>query len=570
MGAGRPKTLYSLGWQKGYSQRKVEKPVSKFTSRQARMEKDRGSLTRWTLLALLACLAVLLAAGCSGPGTAREETQAPTQPPVGQEEASEAPDRPNIIFVLADDLDLASAGLMPNLRSLLAQEGATFENALVSYPICCPSRATTLTGLYSHNHNVRGNKRPIGGFERFREQGNEENTIAARLQDEGYRTALFGKFLNGYGNDDPAYVPPGWDEWYAKPGRFEYYDYELNENGELVSYGSEEEDYLTDVLSGHATDFVRRAISEDQPFFAYVAPTAPHSPATPAERHEGAFSDEEAPRPPSFGEEDVSDKPAFIQELEPVSEQEGARIDDRYRQRQESMLAVDEMVGSLVQELEAAGELENTYIVFTSDNGFFQGEHRIQSTKNRPYEEAARVPLFVRGPGVATGAKTEKLALNTDFAPTFAALAGTTFPDADGRSLEPLLRGEEATPWRSAVLLEVPRQEGSGGEGNGKAKAKGKAKGKTGEGKEGKTGAGGVPKAGPGGAGAFEAVRTEAHKYVEYQSGERELYDLETDPYELDNAYETADPSLVEDLKTTLDALRSCSEETCREAEDAL
>jgi len=131
------------------------------------------------------------------------------------------------------------------------------------------------------------------------------------------------------------------------------------------------------------------------------------------------------------------------------------------------------------------------------------------------------------------------------------------------------LRAEENAPWRSAVFLEMLRQEG-GAEGNSKANAKGKAKDKTGEGKEGKTGAGGVPKAGPGGAGAFEAVRTEVHKYVEYQSGERELCDLETDPYELDNAYETADPSLVEDLKTRLDALRSCSEETCREAEDAL
>src|SRR3712207_5356610 len=152
-----------------------------------------------------------------------------------------------------------------------------------------------------------------------------------------------------------------------------------------------------------------------------------------------------------------------------ISDEESSEIDDYYRQRLESMLAVDEMVGSLVDELEAAGELENTYIVFTSDNGWFQGEHRIQSTKNRPYEEAARVPLFVRGPGVAAGTKTEKLALNTDFAPTFAALAGTTFPDADGRSLVPLLRGEEATPWRSAVLLEVPHQEGDAGEEIGRA-----------------------------------------------------------------------------------------------------
>src|SRR5918997_1653860 len=557
MGAGRPKTLYSLGWQKGYSQRKVEKPVSKFTSRQARMEKDRGSLTRWTLLALLACLAVLLAAGCSGPGTAREETQAPTQPPVGQEEASEAPDRPNIIFVLADDLDLASAGLMPNLRSLLAQEGATFENALVSYPICCPSRATTLTGLYSHNHNVRGNKRPIGGFERFREQGNEENTIAARLQEEGYRTALFGKYLNGYGNDDPAYVPPGWDEWYAKPGRFEYYDYELNENGELVSYGGEEEDYLTDVLSGHATDFVRRSASEDRPFFAYVAPTAPHSPATPAERHEGAFASEEAPRTPSFDEEDVSDKPAWVQGTEPLTEKEIPRLDTRHQQRLESMLAVDEMVGALVEELEAAGELENTYIFFTSDNGFQLGTHRLRHGKKTPYEEASRVPLFVRGPGVPAGSAVKNLVLNNDLAPTFAELAGVEFP-VDGRSLVPLLRGEEPPSWRSSVLLEAFL--------DGKS-----ARQKSDEVEDDEEGAGeNTDEGNRTDRTAFQAVRTKTHKYVEHGNGERELYDLRADPYELDNLYESADPALLEDLKTRLDALKSCSEEGCREAEDAL
>ncbi len=243
-----------------------------------------------------------------------------------------------------------------------------------------------------------------------------------------------GKYLNQYpGDEDPSYVPPGSDEWYGKLQEQQLYDYEINENGEVISCGSEEEDFFTDVLSGQATDFVRRAAPEPEPFFAYVAPTAPHGPATPAERHEGAFADEEVPRPPSFGEEDVSDKPSHIQGTERVSEEEASTIDDRYRQRLESMLTVDEMVGSLVEELQAAGELDNTYIFFTSDNGWFQGEHRVRSGKNRPYEESARVPLFVRGPGVPVGLKMDDLALNTDFAPTFAELAGVQFP-ADGRS----------------------------------------------------------------------------------------------------------------------------------------
>src|SRR5215216_993899 len=230
---------------------------------------------RLALLGILACLAALLSAGCLSTAASRPGT-------------GESADRPNIIFVLADDLDLASAQKMPKVNSLLVERGATFEEAFVSYPACCPSRATMLTGLYAHNHGVRGNKRPVGGFEKFRDEGREEGTIAARLQENGYRTALFGKYLNHYPErDDPTYVSPGWDEWYAKLGPHEYYDYRLNENGEVVSYGSEEEDYLTDVLSGHATDFVRRA-AEDDPFFAYVAPIAPHNPATPAERHKGA------------------------------------------------------------------------------------------------------------------------------------------------------------------------------------------------------------------------------------------------------------------------------------------
>ena len=223
----------------------------------------------------------------------------------------------------------------------------------------------------------------------------------------------------------------------------------------------------------------------------------------------------------------MSDKPSQIQDTEPISEEYASKIDDRYRQRLESMLAVDDMVGSLAQELESAGELDNTFIFFTSDNGFEQGEHRLQKGKNQAYEESSRVPLLVRGPGVSAGVKTEKLAVNTDFAPTFADLAGAEFP-ADGRSLVPALAGNQDAPWRTSVLLErLPTQSG------------------------------------------YRAVRTKTHKYVEYNNGEKELYDLRADPYELANIYDSADPSIVEDLKARLEALKNCSEEGCREAEDA-
>jgi N-acetylglucosamine-6-sulfatase len=476
---------------------------------------------------------------------------------ISQEEGAEesSTDQPNMIFVLADDLDFASAQKMPQIRSLLIEEGISLERAFVSHPVCCPSRTTILTGLYVHNHDVRTNLPPDGGFQKFLSEGHEENTIALGLQRGGYRTAFFGKYLNGYGEEDPTHVPPGWDEWHGKLDEQKLYDYRINENGEIVSYGNETEDFFTDVLSNQATNFVRRAASDPQgrPFFAYVAPTAPHAPATPAERHEGAFANEAVPSLPSFDEEDVSDKPPPIGNAQPLSEEDVSNIDAYYRQRLESMLAVDEMIDSLVQELEAAGELENTFILFTSDNGWFQGEHRVRSGKNRPYEESARVPLFVRGPGVPTGSKTDGLTLNTDFAPTFADLAAVDFR-ADGRSLVPLLSGEEPTSWRSAVLLErLPIERGGGG---------GKARGK------GKTGPGGVPQGPSGGSPAFEAVRTEVHKYIEYDGGEKELYDLQADPYEVENVYETVDPSLLEDLKAKLEALKSCSREGCQKAED--
>jgi len=466
-------------------------------------------------------LVVFLAIGCSSYESVQEE------------EVETPAARPNIILVLTDDLDYASAQKMPELRSLLIEEGVSFENAFVSYPLCCPSRATILTGLYAHNHGVKGNDSPYGGFQKFHAQGQEENTIAALLQGSGYRTALFGKYLNNYPGDDPTYVPPGWDEWHAVETESTVYsEYELNENGEVVSYGNKTRNYLTDVLSSKAIEYVRGARDTSEPFFLYLSPPAPHLPATPAKRHRNAFADEAAPRPPSFDEEDVSDKPSWIRHKQRISAEESSAIDNRYRRRLESMLAVDEMVASLVDELEAAGKLDNTFIFFTSDNGWHQGEHRISTQKSYPYEEAARVPLFVRGPGVTPGSTVQKLALNTDFAPTFAELAGLRFP-ADGRSLVPLLRGEDPQ-WRSAVLLEGWAEYFSIGQ-----------------------------------SPAYKGVRTGSHKYVEYENEERELYDLVADPYELENIYGSADPSLIDDLKTKLDALRSCAEAGCQEAEDA-
>src|SRR5215210_6223032 len=245
----------------------------------APMRSGCESLARRALLVIVACSAALLLAGCSESEISASETSA-SRTSQEEEGAGSATDKPNIIFVLTDDLDYASAQKMPQIRSRLIEEGISLEEAFVSHPICCPSRATILTGLYDHNHGVKGNAPPEGGFQTFVSEGREENTIGTSLQGAGYQTAFFGKYLNQYGQDDPTHVPPGWDEWYGKLNEQRLYDYRINENGEVASYGSEEEDFYTDVLSGQATDFVSRAASNDQPFFAYVAPTAPHSPAT--------------------------------------------------------------------------------------------------------------------------------------------------------------------------------------------------------------------------------------------------------------------------------------------------
>ena len=428
---------------------------------------------------------------------------------------------------------------MPQTRQLLTEGGVTFEEAFVTHSLCCPSRASILRGQYTHNHQVLNNARPEGGFEKFRSLGYEDSTVATWLQSEGYQTALIGKYLNGYARrGDETYIPPGWDEWHAVLRGDGYYDYQMNENGAIVSYGKSGQDYYTDVLAGKARDYVQRSASgaNSSPFFMYLAPATPHGPFIPAPRHEDTYADDETPRPPSFDEPDVEDKPAWVRDLPRLDPGEIESVDNAYRNRLEMLLSLDEMVAGLVEELEAIGVLENTYIFFTSDNGYHLGEHRLKLGKRTVYEEAARVPLAVRGPGVPAGQTVGELALNTDFAPTIAELTGASAPDfVDGRSLAPLLGNTPPETWRSAFLLE----HWSGG--------------------------GGAPQQTP----TYAAIRTETHKYVEHDTGEEELYDLSSDPHELESLHESAGSALIEGLRSRLKDLKACAGESCQEAEDA-
>jgi N-acetylglucosamine-6-sulfatase len=403
--------------------------------------------------------------------------------------------RPNIVFVLSDDEDLGIHGSMPKLKALIDDQGAVFENFFATYPLCCPSRASILRGQYPHNTLVLGNLPPEGGFLSFRRLGLEQSTIATWLQIAGYRTAFYGKYLNGYAETDAP--PPGWDEWHAanNNGYFNV-NYKLNENGNVAAYGGAPEDYLTDVIAGKAADHIRRFAAEGRPFFLYVATFAPHSPYNPAPRHKGMFKDAELPRPPSFNEEDVSDKPGFIQELPRLSEDQIAEITTHYRQRLQCLQAVDELVATLVATLEDTGELERTYIVYASDNGFHLGEHRMLEGKDTAYEEDIRVPLAIRGPDVPEGRKVSGMALNIDLAPTFAAWAGIEPPDfVDGRSLMPLLENP-SVPWRKSFLIQRLGLESD-------------------------------ERMEPANA---LAIRTQRHTYVAYNNGEREMYDLAAQP----------------------------------------
>jgi arylsulfatase A-like enzyme len=479
----------------------------------------------------LPILAALLLAGCaSGGGTTAPN--APATPPAPRI-ARTAP--PNIVLILADDLDTSHMQYLPLLRKHLAARGTTFSNAFVTYPVCAPSRASILTGQYAHNHGVVENRPPAGSFRRFFEDGREASTIATWLRAAGYRTGLIGKYINRYPLPrNLAYVPPGWDDWrgycdfISMAENRAYYEFDINENGRMVRYADEEKDYLTDVLRDKALDFIARS-GDDQPFFLYLSPFAPHAPVQPAARHAALFPDVKAPRRPNFDEEDVSDKPRWVRELPRLTPAQVQATDEWFRKRIQSMQAVDEMVEAVVQALEARGLLEHTYLFFTSDNGFQFGGHRMDHGKGDPYDESIRVPLLVRGPGVAQGKQEPALALNIDLAPTFAAIAGASVPDSvDGRSLLRTLTGKQTLrDARSDFLVELRSKEDAG-------------------------------------ITDYAALRSAEHLYVEYDSGERELYDLRKDPFQLDSIAQSADPALLQKLAERLQKLRACKGDGCR------
>jgi N-acetylglucosamine-6-sulfatase len=492
-----------------------------------------GRLIRVVLLLAGVSTLALGFGGAAGGERHGEAAKAPSRP-----SQNRLQQRPNIVVLMTDDQTLESLRVMKNVDRLLARQGATFTHSIVSLALCCPSRATFLTGQYAHNHRVLSNVAPKGGYGRL----DHSTTLPVWLRRGGYYTVHVGKHLNGYGVSRPREVPPGWSEWYGAvdPSTYRYWGFTMNENRRLVRY-SRRADYQTDVFARRAAEVIRRRAPKRQPFFLYIGFVAPHSggprelddpPAlktpAPAPRHRDRFLFEPLPTPPSFNEQDVQDKPLAVRRRPGLREFQLGALTEAYQQQLESLLAVDDAVARVINALKRAGDLQRTLIVFTSDNGFFHGEHRIPAGKVFLYEPATRVPLIVRGPRIAPGQRIDDLVANIDLAPTIADAANVTpLRIVDGRSLLPLLeRGVRPAAPRS-ILIESPPSD--------------------------------VPRQ------VFTAVRTPQHLYATYESGDQELYDLSADPYQLTSLHrDPGQAALVAELSLRLEQLRTCAGVSCR------
>jgi N-acetylglucosamine-6-sulfatase len=491
----------------------------------------RSGAAAFAVLATLAPLAVVTANESQG---ARQTT------------------RPNIVLVVTDDQTLAAfnARTMPYTVGNVAGPGTTFNNTIATNPLCCPSRATMITGQYSHNTGVMNNKPG------YPELGDKKNVLPSWLRAAGYYTAHVGRYLNEYPHGKKSKPAPGWDFWVAALEPRGYLSYALRVGRKTIEFGRNvKKDYLTTVINNRVNQVIRKRAPKSQPFFLQVDHMAPHAgpgmkgacagsdvaDALPADYAQ--FANEPLPTPPSFNEQDVSDKPSFIQKAPSLSERNVAKITQRYRCALGSLLAVDRGIAQIDAELAKAGELDNTVVLFISDNGFFYGEHRLPREKIRPYEEALRIPFAVRMPqGVMgpTASSVDELVGNVDLVPTILELAGAApclgpgrCRVTDGRSLVPLLLGQGGWPQDRGLAIEF----------------------RTGD-----------DKFNTSSSCTYRGIRTAGFLYVQHTrvpsppdgvcvpADERELYDLADDPFQLQNQYPAQPGSFYEPIQAALDA----------------
>ena len=487
-------------------------------------------------------------------------------------------ERPNVIVIMTDDARNDDLRFMPHVRRLIGEQGVRFTNAFSPQPLCCPARASFLTGEYSHNHGVWSQAPPYG-FQAL----DDRSTLPVWLQDAGYDTVFLGKYLNRYGaqnlpdgRSSLRYVPPGWTDWRATVdrggkagpslggGTYRYFDTTLNVNGTLAPHPGE---YQTTLFGRISREVIRERARSPRPFFYWASFLAPHhgapteaddprpvlrsdgrkqifrNPARP-QRVRGRFDSVIRQAPGYRGEANVADKPFFLRDVPPLTSAEEAAVRESARQRAEALWLVDRQVARLFDTLRRAGELTNTYVMFTSDNGFFLGEHRMRQGKTLPYEPSLRIPLLVRGPGIPAGeVRTDPFTM-IDFAPTVLDAASVRGPGAlDGVSLlDVARRGDRG--WTRGILTDTgPRAVESDSQESDNFQVEG---------------------AEPSPLRFSQGVRTGDYLYVEHASRERELYDLRGDPRQVTNLVRRPDQrSVVRSLAHELDLLRDCAGRAC-------
>jgi N-acetylglucosamine-6-sulfatase len=504
-----------------------------------------------TLASALALLALLLLAACTSstsnapPAVSLAQAQAYFDSALPQPDGSLAAGRPNIVFVLTDDLSTNLVQYMPHVQALM-KRGMSFTNYTVSNSLCCPSRASIFTGEYPHNSGVLSNRAPRGGYVAFREHGDSRHTFAVSLHSAGYRTAFAGKYLNGYspdihGGDAGPRVPPGWSSWGGVgDGGYAEYNYGIALGQHLRSFAGEPQDYMTTVLDTLGQHYIRNASTHSAPFMLELATFAPHAPYVAAPEDVGRYADLSIPHTPAWNKLPTN-APAWLANHTPLTPNEIAWCNAAYRKRVASVQAVDRMLGHLQTALRQTGQLRNTVFVFSSDNGYHTGEYALTPGKLTAFDTDVNVPLVVAGPGIAPGSTNADLVQNVDLAPTFDELAGAPVPaDVDGRSIVPLLHGQDV-PWRSVGLIEH-LQEGTGPNDPDRQSAA----------------AGSLP--------SYVALRTSTWTYVQYVDGEREFYERLADPFMLHNIYPQLSSRRVAQLEARVAALSNCAEASCWQA----
>jgi arylsulfatase A-like enzyme len=464
---------------------------------------------------LAAAFALCLLGACNAGG--KSDQQAATKSP-----------KTNVVMVLTDDLAMNLVQYMPNVQAL-AKQGTTFANYSVTDSLCCPSRSSMFSGRFPHDTGVFTNSGSDGGFDTFHGRGEEQSTFATDLQAAGYRTAMMGKYLNGYLPKD-KYVPPGWNEWDVAGNGYPEYNYNLLENGQVKHYGQQ---YLTDVLSTKATGFIDGSVRAGKPFMIEVATFAPHAPYTPDAPDKDKFPGLKAPRTAAY-DKLPANAPAWLASRAPLTTAEQAQIDTAFRKRVQAVQSVDRMIGSIRATLQKEGVAGDTVVVFTSDNGYHMGEYRLDPGKQTAFDTDIHVPLIMAGPGVQTGATVTQPAENIDLRPTYDAIAGASTPsDVDGRSLVSLMAGSAPGSWRTAALIEHHGPDVNKSDPDYPAKNSGNPT-------------------------TYNAIRTLDYTYVEYADGSKEYYDRTSDPDELDNTYRSLNASRDAQLHQQLAALVTC------------